>query len=566
MSTRPHCCAPFLADAYKNRLQATTHKYETEFSFEATLKRMTVISRIERDGEELRLLSGKGAAEVVLERCSRIVDADGRVVEMTPDVLESVLKVTRDYADQALRVLAFAYREDKDVMTPITIDDRAAMESDWIFCGLVGLEDPPRPESAPAVEKCMHAGIVVHMVTGDHPRTAAAIARRIGILQEGGVVLEAREFDAMTEEEIDAMPELPHVIARCAPETKVKLIQALHRRDRIAAMTGDGVNDAPAVKHADVGIAMGHGGTDVTKQAADVVLTDDNFATIVRAVSEGRRIVANIGKFTLHLLSGNVSQVIVLVVGLGLVGQSGDIVFPMSALQILWMNLITSSGPAICLGLEKSMRGIMERPPRSTKRVVFSNEVIIDTFAYGVIMGAIVLSTFVIVIAALPTGSFDATGCNHSMTPPGCDAVYRARAAAFTTHCILLLLHAYNCRDINKSIFKMHFNDNRSLFYVVVCSILALFPVVYIPYINTELFRQAPISWEWGMVVGFSILFVALSELYKLAKGGIRRRFRLYNSEVPDEAHLDAKALDDEHEEMELSRVHSRELNIMLTV
>ena len=510
----------------KASLQESEFEYETEFPFEASLKRMTVVSRVKRGDEEIRLVLAKGAAEVLLERCTHIINAPGEIVKMSDDARDAVIAQTQLYADDALRVLACAYREDKDLTVSLDIDNRSAFECGWIFCGLAGLQDPARPESAPAVARCRRAGIVVHMVTGDHPRTAAAIARRVGILQEGSVVMEARDFDGMSDEAVDAMPELPHVIARCAPESKVKLIKALHRRKRTVAMTGDGVNDAPAVKHADVGIAMGHGGTDVTKQAADVVLTDDNFATIVRAVAEGRRIITNISKFTLHLLSANVSQVLVLIVGLGLVGVKGDIVFPMSALQILWMNLVTSSVPAVFLGLEKSMRGIMDRPPKSSRRVIFSPETIIDTFAYGVIIGALVLVIFCLVIVISPDGFFSATGCNHNYELPGCEVVYRARAAAFTAQCIMLLLHAYNCRDLNKSLFRMTYSDNKGLSYVVIAMTLLLIPLIYVPYVNYELFKQAPISWEWGLVVGGSVIFVCISELYKAGKREIHRRLK----------------------------------------
>lgn len=518
----------------KAALQAEKYIYESEFPFEASLKRMTVVSRVkgEKDGVAKRLVLAKGAAEVLLERCTHIVDASGATVKLADDARDSVLAQTQIYADDALRVIACAFRIDDDVEASLDIENRDAFERNWTFCGLACLQDPPRAESGPAVARCHRAGIVVHMVTGDHPRTAAAIARRVGILRDGfgengGVVMEARDFDALSDEAVDAMPELPHVIARCAPESKVKLIKALHRRKRVVAMTGDGVNDAPAVKHADVGIAMGQGGTDVTKQAADVVLTDDNFATIVRAVAEGRRIISNIAKFTLHLLSANVSQVLVLVVGLGLVGTKGDVVYPMSALQILWMNLVTSSVPAVFLGMEKSVKGIMDRPAKSSRRVIFSTEQIIDTFAYGIIIGALVLVIFCLVIVISPDGLFSATGCNHSYASPECLVVYRARAAGFTSQCMMLLVHAYNCRHLTKSLFSMKLTENKGLAWVVVAMTLLLIPLIYVPYVNYELFKQAPISWEWGLVVGGTVIFVCASEAYKAGKRGMHARLHI---------------------------------------
>ena len=489
--------------------------------FDASLKRMSVISR--RTSDSVRVVFGKGAVEIVLDRCTHIVAADGSVIEISDSLRADVISQSERYADEALRVLAFAFREDisaADASQSLDLANRDAIECNWTFAGLAGLQDPPRPESEPAVRRCHRAGIAVRMATGDHPRTAAAIARSVGIIAPDSTVgvITAQEFDAMTDEEVDAMPELPLVIARCAPSSKVKLIEALHRRKRIVAMTGDGVNDAPAVKRADIGIAMGLGGTDVTKQAADVVLTDDNFATIVAAIAEGRRLVANIAKFTMHLLTGNVSQVVMLVIGLGLVGVPGDIVFPMSPLQILWMNLVTLSIPTIFLGLEKSTTDVLNQPPRSTRSVVFGKEVMIDTLVYGLVSGLVALAVFAIVVAADPTGSFGAIGCNHSDTLPGCSAVYRARAASFVTHCFVLLIHAYNCRDLRESMFKLSPAGNKPLLIAISINAVIVVPLVYIPYVNVQLFRQAPIGWEWGLVVGGVVFFVVIAELYKMYK------------------------------------------------
>lgn len=486
--------------------------------FDAALKRMAVISQARRNDKDVRVVFAKGAAEVILERSSHIVAEDGSIIEMTDALRDQVIARSEEFADDALRVLAFAFRENLDAEITTDVANRDLIESNLTFAGLVGLQDPPRPESAPAVRECHRAGIVVRMATGDHPRTAAAIARRVGIINSDSGVITAQELDHMTEEEIDAMPDIPRVIARCSPTSKVKLINALHRRNRIVAMTGDGVNDAPAIKRSDVGIAMGLAGTDVAKQAADVVLTDDDFATIVAAVAEGRRLVANIAKFTMHLLTGNVSQVVMLVIGLGLVGVPGDIVFPMSPLQILWMNLVTLSVPTIFLGLEKTMLDVMNVPPRSTRSVVFGKEVIVDTVVYGLLSGAIALLIFIIVIIADPSGSFGAVGCNNSDQPPGCLAVYRARSASFVAHCMVLLIHAYNCRDQRASMTTLSFFGNKPLLISIAINTVILVPLVYIPYVNVELFRQAPISWEWGLVAGGVIIFVVVAELYKLLK------------------------------------------------
>jgi len=245
--------------------------------------------------------------------------------------------------------------------------------------GLFGLYDPPREETRHAVRECHKAGIKVHMLTGDHPETASAIAKQVAIIPENlaerapeiakTMVMTAAEFDALTDEQIDALQALPLVIARCAPNTKVRMIDALHRRKCFAAMTGDGVNDSPSLKKADVGIAMGLNGSDVAKDSSEIVLSDDNFASIVNAIEEGRRMFDNICKFVLHLLCSNVAEVILLIIGLAFRDNDDVSVFPLAPLQILWINMITSSFPALGLGMEKAMPDVMSRKPHDTRKV-----------------------------------------------------------------------------------------------------------------------------------------------------------------------------------------------------
>ncbi|CAJ0879134.1 19317_t:CDS:2 [Entrophospora sp. SA101] len=309
---------------------------------------------------------------------------------------------------------------------------REETDNDMIFLGIVGIYNPPRPESKTAVMKCFGSGIEVHMLTGDHPLTAATIAKKIGILpstyltdnnnfrSQSQLVMTATQFDALTDEQIDELKELPRVIARCSTETKVKMIGALHRRNKFVAMTGNNVNDSPSLKKADIGIAMGMGGSDVAKQASDIVLTDDNFATIVSAISEGRRIFVNIQKFISHLLSGNVSEIVALVIGLSFIDTDGLSLNPMSPLQILFLNMVTSSPPAMGLGVERASKDIMRYPPQS-RRGLFSWEVIGDTLFYGCIMGGLTLTNFSIVIYAAGDGNLG-SGCNHSLNPETEDA------------------------------------------------------------------------------------------------------------------------------------------------
>ena len=228
--------------------------------------------------------------------------------------------------------------------------DRETVESDMIFLGLIGIRDPPRPESFNAVQSCQRAGIIVHMLTGDHISTATAIATEVGILppipESSTSVVTAQDFDRMSDDDIDGLPSLPLVVARCSPQTKAQMVKAIHRRGRLAAMTGDGVNDCPSLKIADVGIAMGLAPSDVARQASEIVLADDNFAAVVAAVEEGRRLFDNLIKFMLHLISSNFAEAIVLVVGLVFIDAEGTSVYPLSPVQILWENLVTSIFPA----------------------------------------------------------------------------------------------------------------------------------------------------------------------------------------------------------------------------
>merc|ERR1711939_1105456 len=309
------------------------------------------------------------------------------------------------------------------------------IERDLTFRGLIGLYDPPRPESADAVKRCHRAGIKVHMLTGDHPGTASAIAKQVYILPDmnkvsasvaKAMVMTAKEFDKHTDEELDQLPVLPLVIARCTPTTKVRMIDALHRRGCFCAMTGDGVNDSPSLKRADVGIAMGQAGSDVAKDASDIVLTDDNFASILNAIEEGRRMFDNIQKFVLHLLGQNIAQACTLLIGLAFKDDERLSVFPLSPVEILWVIMITSSLPDMGLGFEVAAPDIMQRPPQSLKTGVFTWEVMIDMMVYGLWMAALCLSAFSIVLFGFGDGSLG-VGCNNSIDQ-GCGTVFRARA------------------------------------------------------------------------------------------------------------------------------------------
>ncbi|KAH7135808.1 potassium/sodium efflux P-type ATPase [Dendryphion nanum] len=505
----------------------------SEYPFDSTVKRMSVVYKAPSNGQ--LMIYTKGAVERILDLCDDVGVGNNRK-QMTDAIKESVYEQMTLLADQGLRVLALASKTWSGDFPENTPRDK--VESNLTLLGLTGLYDPPRLETKDAVRECTNAGIKVHMLTGDHPGTATAIGKEVGIIPRDfstlnkavadSLVKTAADFDALTDDEIDAMPELPLVIARCAPHTKTRMIAALHRRKAYAAMTGDGVNDGPSLQAADVGIAMGLAGSDVAKGASDIVLTDDNFASIVNAIEEGRRMFDNIQKFVLHLLTSNVGEVVLLVFGLAFQDEAGYSVFPLSPLQILWINMITSGPPAFGLGLEKAVYNIMQRPPHDTKRGVFSMQIITDMIVYGLLMGTLCLLTFVIVIFGVGDGNLGHE-CNRVYSTD-CDLVFRARAAVFAELTWLILISAWEIKSIRRSMFRLDphstskfplFKDlyeNKFLFYAVAVGSLIVFPCVYIPGFNDKVFKQKPITWEWALSVGSVVIFVAGMEAWKYTK------------------------------------------------
>ncbi|KAK2609234.1 potassium/sodium eff [Conoideocrella luteorostrata] len=538
----------------KKTLEGNGWKQLAEFPFDSSIKRMSVIYDAPK-GEsgsiietEQSMVFTKGAVERVLDLCSHI----GTGVDQKPiseELKEDVLNQMNSLASQGQRVLAVAYRpfDGRYVAQKSTspADDEALrrdIEKDLTLLGLAGIYDPPRRETKPSIGECSQAGIKVHMLTGDHPETAKAIAKEVGIIPKNlgvlpekvaqSIVQKATDFDKMTDAEIDAMEELPLVIARCAPDTKTRMIEALRRRGAFMAMTGDGVNDAPSLSRADVGIAMGSG-SDVAKSASKIVLTDDKFNSIVSAIREGRRMFDNIQKFVLHLLTSNVGEVILLIAGLGFVDSSGFSVFPVSPLQIIWINMVTSSFPAFGLGREAAAQDVMRKPPQDKRRGVFTNQIIVDMIVYGIIMGACTMCTFCIIIYGANNGDLG-ENCNTEYTE-ACNAVFRARAATFAELTWLILISAWEFKSLRRSIFRLNPDDdsrfpifkdlysNRFLFWSVIIGALSVFPVVYIPVVNTKFFKHVGISWEWALALGFTVIFVAGIEGWKF----IKRTFHL---------------------------------------
>ncbi|KAI7886637.1 potassium/sodium efflux P-type ATPase [Lichtheimia hyalospora FSU 10163] len=532
-------------------------KLVAEYPFDSSIKRMSVLAQAP-DGSYYAFT--KGATERVLSTCTGMYDGETMQVN---ELEEQVLPQVEELAKGGLRVLTLGMRkiDTKETVTADTFK-REDIEQDMQFLGLVGIYDPPRAESRGAVAECHQAGITVHMLTGDHAATATAIAREVGILPDGygideskkypkDLVMTATKFDKLSDEQIDAMPELPLVIARCSPDTKVKMIEALHRRKRITGMTGDGVNDSPSLKESDIGIAMGQNGSDVAKQAAEIVLVDDNFATIVKAIEEGRRVFANISRFVVHMVSGNVAEVVPLILGLGFFDDSGKSVFLMTPIQILFNNILTSSPPAMSLGLEPVHPDQMLVPPRPTSEGLFSLSNTIDILFYGFVMGIICLLNFIVVVYAYGGGELG-VDCNYEYTDL-CENVFKARGAVFTVLTLMVLLHGFTCRDLQNPIWTWSaWTKRKQNFYLIysfaACFILCII-CLYVPVLNTRVFRHKGIDWEWGMVVASCLLYMALTEIWKKAK-------RREQQQQEEQQHIEYQRAQ-EQEEQEEQEAHN---------
>ncbi|CAG8975453.1 hypothetical protein HYALB_00004767 [Hymenoscyphus albidus] len=504
-------------------LQTGSLTHIMEHQFDSSLKRMSMVYKNNKD--TTLSVFAKGATESILP-----------LLDISPNNLSIINTMVETLASDGLRVLCIASKTIPQ-QEMRRCKDRSFIESNLTLLGLVGLYDPPRPESLAAVQTCHAAGIKVHMLTGDHLVTASSIARTVGILSSthsSSAVMSAATFDALTDDQIDNLHELPSVIARCSPTTKVRMVDALKRRGAYCVMTGDGVNDAPALKRADVGIAMGVTGTDVAKEAGDMVLTDDHFQSIVKAVEEGRRLFDNIQKFLMHLLISNIAQVILLLISLAFKDPSGSSIFPLSPLEILWVNMITSSFLALGLGMEEAQANIMTRPPRSLKTGVFTRELIVDKMLYGSCAGILCLLSFIVVIYAPGQGNASlGSGCNKGWNE-SCEIVFRARATVFALLSFLLLITAWEVKSFYRSLFNLDPDRfpgrfsvckalvyNRFLLWAVVAGAVITFPVVYIPVVNTTVFKHRGIRWEWGVVAVGVGVYMAFVEAWK----GVKRKW-----------------------------------------
>jgi Ca2+-transporting ATPase len=454
--------------------------------------------------QERLIVFTKGAPDVLLARCTHeLVGTTPR--PLTPVRRDAIRAVIDDLAADALRTLGVAFRSlPRDALTQTT---EAAVEHDLVFLGLVGMIDPPRPEAGEAVLVARGAGIRPLMITGDHPTTAAAIARELGILADGRAVSGA-ELEALSGAALDETVRTATVYARVNPEHKLRIVEALQRLGAIVAMTGDGVNDAPALKRADIGVAMGITGTDVSKEAADMVLTDDNFATIVAAVEEGRAIFANIQKFLRYLLSSNIGEVLTMFFGvvlagtIGLAGQGHEaVVLPLLATQILWINLVTDGPPALALGLEPADPDLMWQQPRSHGSGVITGRMWAGILFVGLIMA---VGTLLVLDGALPGG----------LIAGGGDLAY-GRTMAFTTLMLFQLFNVFNARSDERSAFDGLF-QNRWLWGAVLLSFGLHVLLLTVPFLQRA-FDTVPLGpgdWLQCAAVASSVLW--LREVSKL--------------------------------------------------
>jgi Ca2+-transporting ATPase len=456
-----------------------------EIPFDSDRKRMATIHR---DGERVFAFV-KGAPDVILDLCSEAC-MDGRAVPLGNDLKIRILEQNRDMASHALRVLAVAMRP---LQTAPENPTPETLERDLTFVGLLGMIDPARPEVIEAVKVANGAGLKSVMVTGDHKDTAEAIAREIGILKPGGLVLTGPEIERLSDAELAAKAGELQVCCRVSPQHKTRIVDAMKANGHVAAMTGDGVNDAPALKRANIGVAMGITGTDVSKQTADMVLTDDNFASIVAAIEQGRIIYSNIRKFVYFLLACNVGEILI-IFGAMLVGMP----IPLRPVHLLWLNLVSDGAPALALGMEKGDKDIMKHAPRPPKEPVINRDMAIGIGVIALVDAIAILWVFQLGLQRYPT------------------SLEAAQTIAFVTLCVSELVRAFTARSEYHSIFAIGPFSNRWMVWAVGASLLLVLLVVYVPFLQ-PFFDTVPLSADdWLMMLPFFFASAAAMELLKL--------------------------------------------------
>jgi Ca2+-transporting ATPase len=463
-----------------------------EIPFDSERKRMTTIH--EAEGKPFAFV--KGAPDVILDLC-REIRLDGASAPLSAELKQQVLDQNRDLASHALRVLAVACRPLDAVPAQPTPE---TLEKDLTFVGLLGMIDPARPEVIDAVSVANGAGLKTVMVTGDHKETAEAIAREIGILTPGGKVLTGPEIERMSDTELAANADKLQVCCRVSPQHKTRIVDAMKANGHVAAMTGDGVNDAPALKRANIGVAMGITGTDVSKQTADMVLTDDNFASIVAAIEQGRIIYSNIRKFVYFLLACNVGEILI-IFGAMLFGMP----IPLRPVHLLWLNLVSDGAPALALGMEKGDKDIMKQAPRPPKEPVINRDMALGIGVIALVDALAILTVFTLALQRYP-GSLEA-----------------AQTIAFVTLCVSELVRAFTARSEYNSIFAIGVFSNRWMVWAVSASLLLVLLVVYVPFLQPFFDTVALTGDDWLMMLPFFFASAIAMELYKLY---LRRRSR----------------------------------------
>lgn len=459
-----------------------------EIAFDSDRKLMSTLHDI--DGTPTLLT--KGAIDVMLGRATKIFTSKG-VLPLDEAGKQEILRVNNALSEQGLRVLAFGYRP-LDAVRPLTLED----ETDMTFVGLISMIDPPREESMQAVADAKRAGIRTVMITGDHKVTATAIARKIGIFTDGDMALEGVELDAMSDEELDQKLAKIAVYARVSPENKIRIVDAWQRKGRIVSMTGDGVNDAPALKKADIGVAMGITGTEVSKDAASMILEDDNFATIVKAVLNGRNVYENIKNAIQFLLSGNMAAILCVLFA-SIVGLP----MPFAPVHLLFINLLTDSLPAIAIGMEPARKDLLDRKPRDPKEPILNRSLLGKIFGQGLLIGIATMAAFYIGYGSTQNAAL-------------------AMTMAFATLTLARLFHGFNCRG-EKSIFRLGLSSNKYSLMAFAAGIVLLAAVLLLPFLET-LFQVAPLTLaNVGMIVLLAILPTVCIQIFKVIRDLVKK-------------------------------------------
>lgn len=425
----------------------------------------------------------KGAVDVLLDRCTSVRYTDG-IRPMTESEKEKIRRQNRIFSENGLRVLSFAYKESDE---PLSVDT----EYNFIFLGLISMVDPPRPESVEAVADAKKAGIRPVMITGDHKITAVAIAKRIGIFEDGNIALTGEELDALTDAELDDRIMKISVYARVSPENKIRIVEAWQRKGNIVSMTGDGVNDAPALKKADIGVAMGITGTEVSKDAAAMILSDDNFATIIKAVANGRNVYRNIKNAILFLLSGNTAGVFSV-----LYTSIMGLPVPFAPVHLLFINLLTDSLPALAIGMEPADERLLDEKPRDPKTGIMTRDFIMTMIAEGVLIAAVTMTAYHIGIA-----------CNPA----------KASTMAFATLTMARLFHGFNCRS-KESIFEIGLGSNKYSLYAFAAGVCLLALVIFVPFLHSVFSVENLSATAIAQIIGLSFIPTVIIQLVKLCR------------------------------------------------